>query len=406
MGKNRYSYWELTVRDTSIEGLLNDLANGEIMFFSLRRLDAVTVSLCVAYSQMERVREILSHRGSDLLMCHPRGIFPTAKRIARRRAFVAAMGICGVLLGLSNLFVWHIDVQGNETVPTGTVLRAMEEVGAGVGSFWPQFNGEQLKTKLLLRLEDVQWVAVNFGRGGAEVVLRERRKVPEVIDNDEPVHIVAAQNGTVAEMSVKQGQPAVGVGDSVEKGQILISGAPVSTMGTTRTVHALGSVQGRTQHTLTVKMPRETLGKRYVGHRSLKISMIFGRRRVNFYRNSSIFGDTCDTITMDFPMCMDGVFSLPVRMTVQRCEFWEERSVSGEERSMEQQGREILHAALAESLAEEERIVSEHYASQTGNDAVTVTVMAECLEELGVEEPISQGELREIRTQREEAVND
>ena len=41
MGKNRYSYWELTVRDTSIEGLLNDLANGEIMFFSLRRLDAV-----------------------------------------------------------------------------------------------------------------------------------------------------------------------------------------------------------------------------------------------------------------------------------------------------------------------------------------------------------------------------
>ena len=154
MGKNRYSYWELTVRDTSIEGLLNDLANGEIMFFSLRRLDAVTVSLCVAYSQMERVREILSHRGSDLLMCHPRGIFPTAKRIVRRRAFVAAMVICGVLLGLSNLFVWHIDVQGNETVPTGTVLRAMEEVGAGVGSFWPQFNGEQLKTKLLLRLED------------------------------------------------------------------------------------------------------------------------------------------------------------------------------------------------------------------------------------------------------------
>ena len=105
-------------------------------------------------------------------------------------------------------------------------------------------------------------------------------------------------------------------------------------------------------------------------------------------------------------MCMKDVFSLPVRLTVQRCEFWEERSVSGEERSMEQQGREILHAALAESLAAEERIVSEHYASQTGNDAVTVTVMAECLEELGVEEPISQGELREIRTQREEAVND
>jgi similar to stage IV sporulation protein len=207
-------------------------------------------------------------------------------------------------------------------------------------------------------------------------------------------------------MSVKQGQPAVGVGDTVEKGQLLISGTAVSTMGTTRTVHALGDVKGRTWHTLTVRMPLEYIKKVYVGHRSLKISMIFGGKRLNFYRNSSIFGDTCDTITMDFPMCMKDVFSLPVRLTVQRCEFWEEHSVSGEERSMEQQGREILHAALAESLAEEENLVSEHYASQTGNDAVTVTVMAECLEEFGVEEPISQGELREIRTQREEAVND
>ncbi|MBR4078327.1 MAG: sporulation protein YqfD, partial [Oscillospiraceae bacterium] len=118
MGKNRYSYWELTVRDTSVEGLLNDLANEEILFFSLRRLDAVTVSLCVAYSQMERVRAILSRRGSDLTVCKPHGLLPTVKRSARRRALVAAMVICGVLLGLSNLFVWNIDVQGNETVPT------------------------------------------------------------------------------------------------------------------------------------------------------------------------------------------------------------------------------------------------------------------------------------------------
>ena len=403
---NRYSFWELTIRDTGIEGLLNDLAYGEILFFSPRRVDAVTVSVCVAYGQMERVREVLCRRGSELLLCRPRGFFPTAKRLARRRALVAAMVICGILLGLSNLFVWHIDVRGNETVPTGAVLRAMEEVGAGIGSFWPRFHGEQLKTELLLRMEDVQWVAVNFGSGGAEVVLRERRKVPKVIDNDAPYHVVAARDGVVARLSVKQGQPVVGVGDTVEKGQTLISGAPASTMGTVRTVHALGSVQGRTQHSLTVKIPIETLGKRYVGHRSLKISMIFGRRRVNFYRNSSILGDTCDTITMDFPMCMKDVFSLPVRLSVQRCEFWEHVSVNGEERSMEERGREILHAALAEGLGDDGSIVAEHYAGQTDADAMTVTVLAECLEELGVEVPISQGELREIRSLREEAVND
>ena len=105
-------------------------------------------------------------------------------------------------------------------------------------------------------------------------------------------------------------------------------------------------------------------------------------------------------------MCMKDVFSLPVRLSVQRCEFWEHVSVNGEERSMEERGREILHAALAEGLGDDGSIVAEHYAGQTDADAMTVTVLAECLEELGVEVPISQGELREIRSLREEAVND
>ncbi len=406
MRKNRYSYWALTVRDTSIEGLLNDWTEGEIMFFSLQLIDAVTISVCVPYGQMERVREILSRRGSDLLVCRPHGLFPTVRKAARRRGLLMTMVVCTVLLGLSNLFVWHIDVKGNEAVPTGAVLRAMEDVGAGIGSFWPAFDGEQLKTELLLRLDDVQWVAVNYGSGGAEVVLRERRRIPKVIDNDEPVHVVSNRDGVIAEMSVKQGQPVVGVGDTVEKGQTLISGAAVSTMGTTRTVHALGSVRGRTWHTMTVRMPAEVLKKAYVGHRSLKISMIFGRNRVNFYGNSSIFGDTCDTITMDFPMCMEGVFSLPVRLTVQRCEFWESLPTNGEALLMEEQGRETLHTALADRLGDGGSIVTEHYAAQTGKDAVTVTVMAECLEEIGVEVPISQDELRKINTLREEAVND
>jgi len=407
MGNSRYSYWELMIQDTSIEGLLNDLAEGEIMFFSPRLVDGVTIFLCVPYGQMEQVREILRRRGSELSMCRPRGLFPAAKRTVRRRGLVVTMWICCLLLVLSNLFVWRIEVRGNETVPTGAVLRAMEEAGAGIGSFWPSFDGERLKTELLLRLEDVQWIAVNYGGGGVEVVLRERRQVPKVIDNDAPYHVVADRGGVIAEMSVKQGQPAAGVGDTVEKGQLLVSGTPVSTMGTVRTVHALGAVKARTWRTMTVRIPRETLKKAYVGHRSLKISLILGRRQVNFYRNSSIFGDTCDTITMDYRMRMKQLFSLPVCLRVQSCEYWDAESRNAEETPLSEHGQKVLHTALTEQLGDEGTLVMEHYAAQTGAEAVTVTLMAECLESIGVEVPVSQEELRNIRDiPREEAVND
>lgn len=403
MGKNHYSYWELTVRDIAIEGLLNDLAEAEIAFFAPRSEDAVTVHFCIPYSQIRQLRSVVERRGGELRMCRPKGILPAAGRLSRRYALVASLLICGVLLCLSNLFVWRIEVRGNETVPTGKVLRAMEEAGAGIGSFWPSFDGEQLKTELLLRLEEVHWVAVNYGSGGVEVVLRERRKIPEVVDNDEPVHIVAARDGVIGSMSVKQGQPAVGVGDTVEKGQLLISGAAVSSMGTTRTVHALGEVNGRTWRTLTVRIPTEQTKKVYVGHRSLKISMILGGKRVNFYRNSSIFGDTCDTITMDCHLRMEHVFSLPVRIVVQRCEYWEPVSVKADGTHLTEYGKEALQTELLRRLGEEGETVTETYAAQTGAEAVTVTVMAECLESIGVEIPIPEDELRRIR---EEAAND
>ena len=255
MGKNQYSYWEITVRDTGIEGLLNALSESEVAFFAPRLLDEVTLSLCVPYGQIGQLRSIVERRGGELRMCKPKGILPAARRLSKRYALIVTLFVCAMLLGVSNLFVWRIEVSGNETVPTGAVLRAMEEAEAGIGSFWPAFRGEQLKTELLLRLKGVQWVAVNYGRGAVEVVLRERRAVPEVVDNDEPVHIVAQRDAVVAEMSVKQGKAAVGIGDTVEKGQLLISGAPIRVMGKARTVHALGSVRGRTWHTVTVRMP-------------------------------------------------------------------------------------------------------------------------------------------------------
>ena len=108
-------------------------------------------------------------------------------------------------------------------------------------------------------------------------------------------------------------------------------------------------------------------------------------------------------------MCVDGVFSLPVRLTVQRCEYWEPVPCKAEPQSLTERGREALRRQLTECIGEEGTVVSESYAAQTGAEAVTVTVMAECLEELGVEVPISEEELREIQMNnipREEAVND
>ena len=102
-------------------------------------------------------------------------------------------------------------------------------------------------------------------------------------------------------------------------------------------------------------------------------------------------------------MCMKGVFSLPVRMTVQRCEYWEPAPMKTDGARLTEYGKDALRKELLRQLGEEGILAAETYAAQNGADAVTVTVMAECLEDIGVEISVPKDELSRIR---EEAVND
>ena len=403
------SRWELVVRCTDLPSLLNALTDAGVPFEGAHPLDEVRVYMEVPYGQVHRVRSLLELHGSELMLCRPYGFMPEMLRLGKRTALLVSGVLCFLLLAASNLFVWRIDVTGNEQVARGDVVRAMTEAGAGVGSFWPSFDAEQLRTQLLLDLEEVQWLSVNYKSGAVEVVLREKKPVPEVIDNDEPVHIVADRGGLVTSLAVKQGQPCVSVGDTVEEGQLLISGAAASTVGGVRTVHALGQIRGRTWHALSVRMPTQERVKVWTGRRSLKISVILQGNRLNFYGNSSIFGDTCDTITMDYHLCMNGVFALPVRIVVQRCEYWDLQERETDRDLRVKLGRDALMEALQQRLGETGQVLTVDFAAKDAAECTTVTVMAECLQELGKEVPISASQLSEIQRQNilgEETTND
>ena len=384
-----FGVWDVVVQMPSAERVLNALTEADVGYFSPQLLDGVTLSVQIPYRQMARARAVMEQQGGEIRLCRPRGLWPRVNRIGKRYGLLAAMSLCLLVLGLSNFFVWRIEVTGNESVPTGAVLRAMENAGAGIGSFWPAFGAERLQNRLLMELPEVQWVGINYSSGAVSVVLREKRETPRVIDNDEAVSLVSVRDGVVMSVSVKQGQALVNVGDTVAQGQLLITGAPTDAQGGVRNVHALGSVKGRTSYVLSARMAAQQWKKRYVGRRHLKISLILGRNRINFYPDSSIFGDTCDTITMDYRLCMQGVFSLPVRLLVQQRVDWKPETCGVDLQSAEESVREALEVQLQQTLGNRGDVVTAEFASAETEGCVTVTMVAECVEELGEEMPLA-----------------
>lgn len=402
-GKSR---WELVVSDPSPESLLNDLMGLEVGLGGAVPVDGVTLSFSVEYDAIRRVRALVDSRGSRVLLCRPVGTRPVLRRLSRRRVLLVSLVVCLVLLGCSNLFVWRMEVTGCETVPAGRILRCMQEAGAGIGSFWPGFDSEALRSRLLLEIPELHWAGINYRSGAVEIIVRERREPPEIVDNDAPVHITATRDGVITAITAKQGETLVGVGDGVTKGQVLVSGAVQSSMGTRRPAHALGQVTARTWHSITAVQPATETEKRYTGKKTWKIAVIFGSKRLNFYSGSSISHTSCDKIIMEYHLRMDGVFTLPVRVVTEQTLFWTAapRDLTLEEQ--EERARTALMEVLAERLDGRGTVTMSHFADSPRDGGMTVTLMAECTEDIGEETPFQWEVIPEDNTFGEETTND
>ena len=132
---------------------------------------------------------------------------------------------------------------------------ALEELGVVRGALRRDIDAREVERRLMLRLDKAAWVAVNLRGSRAVVEIQERVVPPERIDDRTPHNVVAAKPGFITYLEVYNGQPTVKAGDSVEAGDILVSGIMEDKKLRDRTVHARAKVLAQTQEKLAVEVP-------------------------------------------------------------------------------------------------------------------------------------------------------
>lgn len=72
-------------------------------------------------------------------------------------------------------FVFFYDVVGNETVPEAQILRELQNLGVGFGTYGPS-HVRRAENRMLLQIPKLQWLTVQQSGMRACVVVRERRR--------------------------------------------------------------------------------------------------------------------------------------------------------------------------------------------------------------------------------------
>ena len=308
-------------------------------------------------------------------------------RFRHRQALLMGLVGCALGLFLGSFFIWEFQVEGNETVPTERILRALEKNGVRLGTFGLSLDGEDIRNHVLLDVPELSWIAVNVSGCRAEVQVRERTVPPAMVDRREPCNLVARRAGLVKKVQTIGGVACVVPGSAVTEGQILISGVEDTDTVGARVLAGLGKVEARTWYGLTASMPLMALEKQYTGKEKTGVSLIFGSRRIKFFSNSSIDGAEYDKINSRYPLNLLGV-PLPVTVVVEKWRFYEAVPTARTAAEAEKAAEAILTAQLQEMVEPYGEVKSTLCSTRQKEDALIVTLSAECLEEIGETAPI------------------
>ncbi len=379
------------------ERAVNICARNHVDFWDLERAPDGSARMTVSLPGYVRLRRVAERTGAfSVGILRRRGAPFFLWRIRKRGALFLGLAACVFFVGLSSLYIWEIDVTGNARVPTSDILAALRANGVDIGTSILTVSARDVANQMLIDVDGLSFITLNTHGSRLEVVVREEIEKPEVLDPRAPTSVIAGKAGIITDMSVQEGWQLRAPGDTVDAGDELVSAlVPV---GKGRLTHARASVWARTWYELTARTPLSARKKAYTGEKTVRTALIIGGNRINLYFSGGNPYTECDKMTVYTPVTLPGGTVLP--LTVARETYEEYVSVPGEltAESAQRLLSSRLMAELEELIGGGYIVKSEYDVSEAGG-LVTVTLRAECVEQIARERPLTPEEAEILTTQ-------
>ncbi|MBQ4382593.1 MAG: sporulation protein YqfD [Oscillospiraceae bacterium] len=361
----------VTVAPGDREGFFNLCAEEGLLLTEPRAGDG-TVTVTLSPEELGELLALEEKGGFSVLSVEKRGggfILPFLKR--RWGLFLGAAA--AVLLAvLSSFFIWQIEIVGADAALSARIMGALSDCGVTVGSWAVGLSVPEVQNELLLRLPDLAWITVNVKGSRAWVLFREKTLPPEILSLSEPSDIRARQAGVITETIVLRGVPEVSAGDTVAAGDLLIAGSPA----------AQGAVFARTWYEISASMPLDCRAKVYTGRENTLWRLIFSEKRADlFFYSGNTYG-SCDKIREIRLVTLPDGAVLPLGL--EKLSLREYETVPAQIPRDAAEG--LLRAELLEQLDARCRgsVAKAEFYSSLNEGLLTVTLKAECLEDIAL----------------------
>ncbi len=214
-------YVIIRVKGPNLERFINSVVQRGGSLWRARRMGPDVLVASVTVEQFRPACRTGRQAGLSVRILAKAGLPFLMARCRRRPMWVVGAAVAVAAIYGAAGRVWFVDVEGAQSVEPRRIVEVAAEAGLRRGMAKEQLNAEAIRRHLLLRLDRLAWATVDL-QGTLATIRVAEKTVGEAAPR--PGHVVAALDGVVERLVVRRGEPLVAVGETVRRGQILISG--------------------------------------------------------------------------------------------------------------------------------------------------------------------------------------
>jgi sporulation protein YqfD len=253
-------YLVILVRGPHLEKIINLMTGSGLYIWDVQRLEPETLQLKIRAHGFFRLREMLKRTGLLAKIIHKKGWPFLWRDLNRRKTFlIGAVAFIGALLYLST-FVFFIKVEGFEGEERSRLLGVLAKKGLKPGVLRRELLRKKnfIEREAMIDTPGAVWLGISIRGVVAQVKVVKRKTAPQRI---EACDIVAGRDGVISRLIIIRGIPVVKEGDSVARGDLLISGTiwhndPETHTFVKEEVPAGGIVEARVWYDLSTIEPK------------------------------------------------------------------------------------------------------------------------------------------------------
>lgn len=380
-------YVEVALWGYAPERFLNLCSNHDILIWDLCQQGDVYV-FKISVDGFRCLKPLLKKSGTHVKISRKNGIPFFFFRYRKRKMLFLSIFICMMILYVLSRFIWKININGNDSVTDDSMLQFLEEKNSAYGTHISKIDCTKLEEEIRSCFESIIWTSVKREGTTLTVDVQENLSVPseqsgtvlpEEFQNQEQkgFDLLSLHDGTIESIYVRKGTPMVQQGDSVKKGDVLVSGAlPIYDDSGTLTDYqyctADADIQLKTEYTYKDSFAAEYEQRIYSGRSQNRYGISIGDSYVQLpWKKAGFENYTVMETRKQLRLCDS--FYLPVYFVRREYEEYETKQAVYTKKEAEEQAAVNLTEFLEKLMQKGVLILEKHVMIRADKNKYTVS---------------------------------